>query len=276
MNSNKSSTLVEGSGEATSSPPQDTSPHGRKPIGAIVIALVLAVVAIVLGINVRQKSAAIDDLQRQLNGTKSEMTSMQADLDKARADSSSLQLQMSKGTAQLSELRSQVAQDKSQLSDLQSKLDRANSRSAALQSQVSQTKSQADGLQTQLNQTADETARLRGDLDKAKSQNADLQSRLDKTESDAAKMQPAAVKAHQVPVTTSFKKAFWTGDYTMQVNNLNSAPLAVSITITGPGNNRTEPGTIDSGGNMKVNKLAVGDKVVIASYGYDPVTIAVQ
>ncbi len=273
MNSNKSSTLVEDARDTPPPPGQETVPHNRKPFGAIAIALVVAIIAIVLGIKVRQLNSQAADLQRQLDGAKTQTTTVQADLDKAKAESSNLQLQVTKDGSQLSDLRSQVGHDKSQLSTLQSQLDKANARAGDLQSQLSQAKDQSGALQGRLNQATDESTRLRTELDNAKNQNADLQSRLDNAEKAVAKG-PAA-EAHPVPVTTAFKKAFFGSDVTLQVKNQNPGPLAVNVAITGH-ESRTQPATIEAGGTLNVEKLAAGDKVVISSYGYGPVNVTVQ
>jgi len=50
----------------------------------------------------------------------------------------------------------------------------------------------------------------------------------------------------------------------------------VAITVTGPGKTRSQTSTIGAGATLSVDKLVVGEKVVIASEGYDPVTLTVQ
>jgi septal ring factor EnvC (AmiA/AmiB activator) len=275
MNSNKSSMLVEDTTDTPPPPPLEKGPRDKRPVGAIAIALVLAVVAAFLGVKVRQLSDANADLQGQQNGTKAEMATAQADLDKARAQASNLQLQITKDESQLSDLRSQAGQEKSRMADLQSQLDKANARSAESQSQLSQARTQSGALQARLYQTTDDSTRLRTELENAQSQNANLQSRLDKAEGDLAKMAPAAATAQPVPVTTTFKKAFLSSEITMQVKNLNPSPLAVSITITGK-DDRTQPATIDAGGTLNVEKLTAGDTVVIASFGFASVNATVR
>ena len=50
----------------------------------------------------------------------------------------------------------------------------------------------------------------------------------------------------------------------------------MDITIAGPDGAHTQTGTIDGGATLNVVKLAAGEKVIVASEGYDSVTLTVQ
>ena len=102
----------------------------------------------------------------------------------------------------------------------------------------------------------------------------DLRGRLQKAESDLAQLQPLLLKARHLPITTSLEQAG--GGFTLHVANLNLQPLSVAVTTTGSGRSRSQSTVIGGGATLNVAKLAAGDTVVIASEGYDPVSVAVQ
>ena len=82
-----------------------------------------------------------------------------------------------------------------------------------------------------------------------------LQSRLQQAEGRIAKLQPLAEKAQEMPVTTSFAKASWGHGLTLQIKNLNPAPLKVNIAVNG---SPKQSGTIKSGETLEVEKLTGG------------------
>jgi multidrug efflux pump subunit AcrA (membrane-fusion protein) len=261
----------------TTPPPEERKHRAGQSIGAIALCLVLAVAAIFLGIKVRQQSNQLADVQAQLTLAKSDIASAQADADKAKSQSVDLQAQLDKAKGQMADLQTQRDQARTQRSDLQAQLDRAKAASAGLQAQRDQAKSRSDDLQARLSQAADESNGLRRELDQAKGQAADLQSRLDKAQGDNPRQEPGIGKARPSPVTTSFKKGFWSDEFTMHVNNPSPDPLMVTITITGSEKTRTaQTATIAGGATLDVGKLAAGDNVVITSNGYDPVNAVVR
>ncbi|HXQ80315.1 MAG TPA: hypothetical protein VN775_03320 [Opitutaceae bacterium] len=249
--------------------------------------LVLAIVIIVLGVKVHRlnaQAAQVPDLQAQVTQAKSDTALAQAELDKAKAASTLVQSQLDKAKSQQSDLQSQLVQSKAASTQMQSQLDKAKAQSTDLQSQLDKAKAQSADLQAQLSQAAAGSSQLLSQLDQEKSRSMDLQSRLQKAESEIAQAQPLILKARQMPVTTSLEKshggpfdlASARGSFTLHIKNLHPQPVSVAITIAGPEKTRSQTNTIGVGATLNVDKLSAGEKVVIASEGYDPVALTVQ
>jgi predicted nuclease with TOPRIM domain len=255
-------------------------------LGTLAACIVLAIVIIVLGVKVHHLNAQAADTQAQLTDAKSGSALAQAGLDKAKGQQADLQSRLDKAKSQQADLQSQLDKAKSRQADMQSRLDNAaneaKARSADLQSQLDKAKSQLSDLQAKLNQANDGSSRLQSQLDRAVSQSMDLQSRLQKAEGEVARLQPLALKARHMPVTTSFDRSHWGGSFPMQnsfmlnIVSRSSQPLKVNITIAGPEKTRTQSNVIEVGTTLKVERLAAGDKVVIVSEGFDPVSLTVQ
>jgi hypothetical protein len=79
-----------------------------------------------------------------------------------------------------------------------------------------------------------------------------------------------------MPVTTSFQKVHGGRRFILQIKNLYLQPLTVTVTVTGPGKNRSQSNIIGGGGTLNVAELSAGEKIVVASEGYDPVNLTVQ
>ena len=191
---------------------------------------------------------------------------------------------MDKAKGQSADLQSQLDRAKSQSEAVQSQLEKETGRSAELQAQVDRASAQSADLKTQLGDDAARLSQLAAQLDQSKSQSADLQSRLHKAEGDIAQMRPLAQKARQMPIETSYETVRGgpfefvnsRSSITLHINNLYLEPFNVDITITGPSKSLSYSITIRAGGTLSVEKLAAGDKVDIASQGYDPVSVTVQ
>ena len=117
---------------------------------------------------------------------------------------------------------------------------------------------------------------LAAQLDQAKIQSMDLQSRLQKAEGEIAELQPLLLKARHMPVTTSLEKVHGGRSFTLHINNLNVQPLSVNVSITGPDKARSQTNIIGASATLNVEKLAPGETVVIASDGFDPVTLTAE
>jgi uncharacterized phage infection (PIP) family protein YhgE len=238
--------------------------------------LILAILTIVLAVKVHTLGATLGDTQKQLTQAKSDGAQAQAELDKAKTASADLQDQLTKAKSQQADTQSQLDQSKDSLSQAQAQLDKAKAMAVDQQAQIDKSKAQAADLQSQLSQATAGSTQLLSQLDQAKIQSMDLQSRLQKAESDIAQLQPMLLKAGHMPVTTSFEKERWGHGVTLHVNNLNQQPLTVNITITSQGNTRRQSNVIGAGATLNVEKLAAGDTVLIASDGYESVSLAAQ
>jgi septal ring factor EnvC (AmiA/AmiB activator) len=251
---------------------------GKGPLlGILVTWLLLAVVTIILAVKVHSLDAKLADTQKQLTQAKSDGTAAQAELDKAKAASADLQDQLTKAKAASADLQTQLDQSKEAANQLQAQLDKAKAMAVDQQAQLDKAKAQAADFQSQLNQATAGSQQLLSQLDQDKIQSMDLKSRLQKAESDLAQLQPMLLKVGRMPVATSFEKEKWGHGLILHVNNLQQQPLTVNITIEGPDNNtRRQSNVVGAGGTLNVEKLATGDKVAIASEGFESLNLTAQ
>jgi hypothetical protein len=273
---------------AAPAPRQEKGRQAGLFLGTLAACIVLAIVIIVLGVKVQHLNAQLPENQTQLASARAELAQAQTDLAKARADNAQmagLKVQLEADKSQSADLQGQIDKAKGQRADLQSQVEKAKAEkaeSAKLQAQLDQANARSADLQGQLTQAAAGSSQVAAQLDQAKSQVSDLQSRLQKAESDLAKLQPLLVKARHMPVTTSFDANTWGSSFgshsgfTLRINNLGPLPLTVDTTVTGSGTPRSQANVIDVGATLKVEKLAAGDNVVIASEGFDPVNLTVK
>jgi uncharacterized phage infection (PIP) family protein YhgE len=262
--------------DATPNPHPSHIRQSSPLLGILAACIVLAIVIIVFGVKVHRLNTQLADTQTQLAKAKADAAQQQTELAKAQSDTSDLQTELKKAKAQQADLQSQLDLAKDASNQLQTQLDKGKAQVTDLQAQVDKGKGQSADLQAQLTQANTGSAQLLSQLDQAKIQSMDLQSRLQKAESDVAQLQPMLLKTRHMPVTTSFEKGHWSSAYTLHINNLYQQPVTVNLTITGPDKTRTQSSVIGAGGTLNVEKLAAGDKVAIASDGYDPVNLTVQ
>jgi len=257
--------------------PDHEKTTNRKPmLGLLIACIVLAVVAVFHMVKIHGLNAKLADTQKQLAQAKSDGAQAQTELDKAKTASADLQDQLTKAKGQQADLQSQLDQSKEASVQLQAQLDKAKAAAVDQQAQLDKSKAQAADFQSQLNQATAGSTQLLSQLDQAKIQSMDLQSRLQKAEADLAQLQPMLLKVGRMPVATSFEKESWGRGLTLHVNNLAQKPLTVNITITGGDNTRRQSNVIGAGATLNVEKVAAGDKVVIASDGYESVDVTAQ
>jgi len=237
---------------------------------------ILAIVIIVFGVKVHRLNAKLASSQEQLTQSKSDATQAQTDLTKAKSQVADLQTQLDKAKGQQADLQVQLDKSKAQQTEIQAQLDRSKAQSTDLQAQLDKAKVQSADLQAQLNQATSGSSQLLTQLDQAKIQSMDLQSRLQKAEGEIAELQPLLLKARHMPVTTSLEKVHGGRSFTLHINNLNVQPLSVNVSITGPDKARSQTNIIGASATLNVEKLAPGETVVIASDGFDPVTLTAE
>jgi chromosome segregation ATPase len=271
--------------------PAPSQEKGRQAglfLGTLAACIVLAIVIIVLGVRVQHLNAQLPESQTQLSNARAELAQAQTDLAKARADNANLaglKVQLDATKAQSAELQVQVDKAKAQVADLQAQADKAKAEkaeSAKLQAQLDEAKAKAAELQGKLSGAAAESSQVASQLDQAKNQISDLQARLQKAESDLGRLQPLIQMARHMPVTTSFDSGSWGSSfkgqngYTLRINNLGQQALKVDVTITGAGKPRLQSSVMEVGATLKVEKLVAGESVVVASEGYDPLSLTVK
>jgi septal ring factor EnvC (AmiA/AmiB activator) len=255
----------------------------RSLFWTLAVCLVLAVVAIVLGVKNHSLDARVSDTQGQLAQTKAEAAQSQSDLMNAKAASAQLESQLNEAKSQQASLQSQFDRAKSRLADLQplpSQLDTARAQLADLQSQLATDRSRLADLQGQLKQANDSSSQLLAQLDQAKSESMDLHSRLQKAESENAKPQAAAINARPLPFKASYQRTpflglGWslTGSFRVHIKNINPDPLNLHVTIFHLRKTQEQYPTIAGGAEMTLYELDPGDKVTVVCEGYDPVNL---
>jgi septal ring factor EnvC (AmiA/AmiB activator) len=256
------------------------APEKRGPaiaaISVLVVGFVLAVLVIVLGVKLVRLNSKYADQTKQLTDAKAEAAKAEASQQQNAAATAQLQSQIDDGKKQVADMQAQVDRSKVAVTQAQAQLDNEKGQFSDMQSQRDKANAQSADFESQLKQTNTEMLQMNTQLDQAKIQSMDLQSRLGKAESDIAELQPLLLRARHMPVTTSVDKSH--GDhFAVHVNNLYLQPLSVNITISGgQDKGRTQSNVIGAGGTLKVDNVAPGASVVIASDGYDPVTVTPQ
>jgi len=253
--------------------------------GLLAAFLVMTIAAIVLGVRSRHLAAQLSDSQAQVSGAKAENTQAVADLGNAKAACSDLQAKLDKAKGACVDLQAQIDKANADCVDLKAQLDKGAAekakQAADLQMQLDKANARSADLQAQLNQAGVKSAQLQAQLSQERVQTSELQSRLQKAEGAIERLQPFAEKACRLPITTYFNKSAWSSfggqsTYTLSISILQPAPLKVDIAITGAGKTVNKSGVIEYGSTFKVERLAVGDTVVISSMGYDPMTLTVK
>jgi uncharacterized protein YhaN len=256
-------------------------------LGILAAFLVLAIVILVLLGKVHRLNARLElgpDNLKELAQAKADAAQAQAELEKARAVPVELQAQLDKAKVQQAALQSQVDQLRSASEQHQLRLDEARAQSADLQAQLDRARVQSTDLQGKLGQAVSRSTQLLAQLDEAKARSTDLQAQLQKARSDIDQLQPVVEKARHMPIKTSFEAVhggpFSIGgsahSFTLHVNNLYLEPLSVNVTISNAAGNRSHSSIIGAGATLNIEKLAAGDSVVIASEGYDSVSVTAE
>jgi predicted nucleic acid-binding Zn-ribbon protein len=258
---------------------------GRKGalLGLLAACIILAIVATILGSRVGHLKTEISDVQAQLAAAKADTAQAQTDLGAAKAAAADLRSQLDKAKTSCTDLQAQVDKAKGESAGLASEVEGAKAQGAkqvaAIQAQLEKANAREADLQGQLGQATAWSTQLQVQLGQAKSRSAFLETKLQKAEGDIAKLQTVAQKARHLPVTTFFDRngAGFTAhsSYTMSINSLQTEPLKLDITVTNPQRTRTQSSTVEYGATLKVDKLSSGDSVLIASQGFDPLTVAV-
>lgn len=221
--------------------PKEKSKRAGASVGILVACVVLAIVCVYFGTRIRGQNAALADVKAQLAQSISRASEIQANLDAAKAQSSGLQ--------------AQLASDQGQRSDLQAQLDQ---------------------VKAQLNRAAQESAAYRAQLDQARSHAADTQAQLTKAQGDLTRLHPLIVEARQLPLVATFEKSFWDRGFTLHINNSSSAELKLKITISGAEKTYNQMAVIEGGAALNVERLPAGEVVVIASDGFDPLSLTAR
>ena len=243
--------------------------------------LVLAVVAIVLGVKAHHLNVQLADTQAQLISMKSETSQVLSDLDKTRAASADLQAQLDKAKAACGDFQSQFEKAKASCGDLQAQLDKAAADGAKqvadLQAKLVIANAQSAGLKAQLDQANAKSSQLAGQLALVQGQSTALQAQVKKDESDLAKLKPYYDRARQLPVKASIVQSSWDRtSYTLTVTNLRFDPLKVDVTTCEDGTEKTQTSVIAKGGTLEIGKLSAGCVLTIASEGFDPMYLTVR
>jgi chromosome segregation ATPase len=187
-------------------------------------------------------------LQAQLTGEQNQRTEVQAQLGVAKR--------------QIAGFQAQASGEEGRRADLESQLNSAKTQIAAAQAQAAADQGQQRDLQSQ--------------LDSAKSQLASVQADLAKAHGDLTRLHPLLVEARRLPITASFEKSYWDRGFTLHLTNNATGALKVGVAISGSEPARYQAAVLDGGAAVSIMRLPPGEKVVITSEGYDPLSLTAQ
>jgi septal ring factor EnvC (AmiA/AmiB activator) len=242
----------------------------------ILLCAILLILAFVFGAKNHKLKGQLTDTQKQLSQSKAEASQAEGALGADKAQVADLQTQLAKVQKQAADLQTQLDKANDTSAQQQAQLDRDKAQAADFQSELGKAQAEAADWQAQLTQATSGSRQLLTQLDQANIQALDLRSRLEKAESELAQLQPLLLKARHLPVTTSLEPTQGGSSFTLHVANLSPQPLSVEITRTGPGSPGPRSHIIGAGATFNLEHLSAGENVVIASEGYDPVSLAVQ
>ncbi len=259
---------------------ESTEPARRRAgsAGFIIVSLLLLAAVGFLAYQLNQRNHLITDLRAELSQASSATTGVKADLKQANAKSVDLQSQLDAANLQITATQAQLQKNQESGAGLQSQLEQAR---AEAQAQQEKDKSQLADLQAQVTQANSMVAGLRNDVAAARKEAADAKGQLAKAMEDMAKLQPAATVATAAPVrplpmSTEFKKGFFSSTLTLQIRNTGSNPLKLNLGITGSDKTPSTYATVEAGDSYKLEGLAPGAQIVVSSEGYEPVTLTAR
>jgi hypothetical protein len=255
--------------------PQESNPTGTSA-RILAACLVLALVSIYLGLRLHGQNAELAAARSQLAESNSKAVAIQASLDTAKAQASSLQEQLVGDQGQRLNLQSQLDQARTQSAALQAQQARDQSRLSDLQAQVDQEKARSAGIQARFDRASQETSSVQAQLEQTKTQAAAAQAQLVKAQGDLTRLHPLLVEARQLPLTAVFEKSFWDQGFALHLSNSGTAPLKLTIRITGQNKPRAEMAEIEGGETLNLGRLPAGEHVVIASDGFDPLNLTAR
>jgi hypothetical protein len=249
--------------------PEEKGNRAGTTVWILAACIVLAIVAIYIAKSISTQNTVLADTKAQLARSVLKADEIQARLDAAKAQAAALQ--------------AQLAGDQGQRSDLQSQLDQAKAQSAGLQAQLARDQilrtdlqSQLDQVKAQFNRAVQESYAFRVQLDQARSHAADALAQLAKAQRDLTKVHPLIVEARKLPLITTFEKSFWDQGFALHINNSGTNALNLRIKISGVDSPRAEMTVIDGGGAVNIEHLPPGEKVLISSDGFDPITLTAR
>jgi hypothetical protein len=264
--------------ETRASPPRTNEDSNRAgtPFGFLAACIVLAIAAIFLGVKLHTRSSELGDVKAQLALSSSSETQARAALAAASEQTAVLQTQVSRDQAQQASLQSQVGAAMAQAAGLQSQASRDQVLRTDLQAQLAGAKAQAADARARLATAQGQREDLQSQLAGARAQAADAQAKLAAAQSDLAKLHPLIVEARHMPLLASFEKSFWDQRFTLHVSNPGTQPMNVRITASGPEKTRYQAAVIEGGATVNIERLPPGEKVVISSDGFDPLSLTAQ
>jgi chromosome segregation ATPase len=237
---------------------------------------VLAVATAFLSTRVHRQRAEIANRNAQLAQSNSKAAQANADLEAAKSQALVLQAQLAHEQNQRTELQAQLGVAKRQIAGFQAQVSGDESRRADLESQLNSAKAQAAAAQAQVAGDQGRQRDLQSQLDAAKAQLAGTQAGLAKAQVDLTRLHPLLVEARRIPIAASFEKSYWDRGFTLHLSNNATTALKVGIAISGSEPARYQTTVLDGGAAVSIMRLPAGEKVVITSEGYDPLSLTAQ
>jgi septal ring factor EnvC (AmiA/AmiB activator) len=264
--------------ETRASPPPEKEENKRAgiPFALIAASLVFAVACVVLDTRVHRQSAELADKNAQLAQSNSKAAQANADLEAAKSQALALQAQLVSEQNQRTELESQLGVAKRQIAGFQAQASGDEVRRTNLESQLNSAKAQLAAAQAQVAADQGQRRDLQTQLDAAKAQLAGMQGDLSKAQGDLTRLHPLLVEARRIPITASFEKSYWDRGFTLHLGNTSTQALKVRIAISGSEPTRYQETVLDGGAAVSIMHLPPGEKLVLTSEGFDPLSLTAQ
>jgi hypothetical protein len=269
-------TLPQVETRASPPPPKEENKRAGTPFGFLAACLVLAVASIILGTRVHRQNAELADRDAQLSQSNSKAAQAKADLEEAKSQALVLQAQLASEQNQRTELQAQLGVAKRQIGGFQAQVSGDEGRRSDLESQLNSAKTQVAEAQALVASDQGQRRDLQAQLDAAKAQVAGMQADLGKAQGDLTRLHPLLVEARRIPITATFEKSFWDHGFTLHLSNNATAALKVGIAISGSEPARHQSTVLDGGAAVSIMRLPPGEKVVITSEGYDPLSLTAR
>jgi hypothetical protein len=249
--------------------PEENGSRTGLSAGLLVACIALAIIAIYIATSIHKQDAVLAGVKGQLARANLRADLAQATLDNAKTKTESLQIQLTSDQGQKSDLQAQLDQAKAQLAGLQAELAKAQSQRKDLQPEL-------DEARAQFTRARADADSLQDQLDVAKRQTADAQAQLAKAQRIITQVHPLIVEARKLPLNTTFEKSFWDQSFTLHINNTGIPSLNLRIAITGLDKPRGQMTVLDGGETVNIERLPPGEKVLISSGGFDPISLTAR
>jgi hypothetical protein len=258
-------------------PPSHEHAHGihqRSAAGWRTIGILLAALAVFFAYDLHRQEAAVADLRRQLNTASAENAQLRADGEKANTVAMGLKLQVERMKKQQADLQAEVGATEGQVGRVQTQLDQSGADLRAAQKRDLTQTADWGGQLARANQRASD---LQVELVQAKAQAAELNAQLAQARSQEVVLAaPASGVLPALPITMEFRKQLLSRKLALELKNVSSDPIELTITSSGPGKLPVRVVALNELKTAEIGGFAAGTHLEIAGTGFAPFTITVR